>query len=175
MVVFLPRGWGEVIPPRDGVSVLTDYSPEGVRKALEKGEKLFLIGTDALANRSGWLFASDHLTLFGTGDLAGPNNDSIGPRFPNLRGMYVVPEISGEPLPHGVVLRVPDISFTTGAELKGLPCDAVVSNGIDLAVAAAHGGGRVVFALNCRTPEDSFSNSFSFLNEVVREIEGGEE
>lgn len=170
MVVFLPRGWGEVVPPRDGVSVFKDYSPEGVRKALDKGEKLFLIGADALALENGWLFASDHLALFGTGDLAGVNHDKFGPRFPNLRGMYIIPSLSGETLPHGTVLRVPDIRFTTGAELEGLPCDAVVSSGIDLAVTAAHGGAGVVFALNCRKPEDPGDNSFSFLNVVVQEM-----
>lgn len=175
MVVFLPRCWGESVSPRNGVFVSRDYSPEGVRKALEEGEKLFLIGADAIGKKKGWLFASDHLALFGTGDLAGPNNENFGPRFPNLRGMYIVPSLSGETLSAGTVLRVPDIRFTTGAELRGLPCDAVVSGGMDLAVAAAHGGAKVVFALNCRSLEENSANDFSLLNQVIQEIKGGEE
>jgi hypothetical protein len=175
MVVFIPRGWGDSLSLRDGVSVYGEYSPTGVRNALEMGQKLFLIGADALGQEKGWFFASDHIALFGTGDLAGANHDDLGPRFPNLRGMYLVPSLSGEVLPHGTVLRVPDIRLTTGAELKGLPCDAVVSQGMDLAVIAGHGGARVIFALNRRTPEDNGNNSFSFLNRVIREIEGGEE
>lgn len=175
MVVFLPRVWGDAVSLRDGVSVSRHYSLEGVRNALEKGHRLFLIGADALGSRREWLFASDHIALFGTGDLAGPNRDDLGPRFPNLRSMYRVPEMNGRPLRSGTVLRVPDIGLTTGAELRGLPCDAVVSRGLDLAVTAAHGGAKVIFALNCMTHEDNGNNSFSFLNEVVREIEGGEE
>ena len=175
MVVFVPRGWGDIISSRDGVYVYGDYSPEGVRNALETGQRLFLIGADALSLHKGWLFASDHLALFGTGDLAGSNRDDLGPRFPNLRGMYMVPSLSGKVSPHGTVLRVPDIRLTTGAELNGLPCDAVVSQGLDLAVTAAHGGAKVVFVLNCRTPGDKGNNNFSFLNEVIQEIEGGEE
>jgi len=175
MVVFVPRGWGDSISSRDGVSVCGDYSVEGIRSALESGQRLFLIGADALSSHGGWLFASDHLALFGTGDLSGPNREDIGPRFPNLRGMYRVPAISGVNPPHGTVLRVPDIRLTTGAELAGLPCDAVVSQGLDLAVAAAHGGAKVVFLMNCRRPSEKNCNNFSFLNQVIREIEGGEE
>lgn len=175
MVVFMPRGWGEAISPRDGVSVSEEYSPEAVRCALESGERLFLIGDDAIGRSSGWLFASDHIALFGTGFLAGPNHDALGPRFPNLRGMYLVPSIPGRDVASGVVLRVPDISFTTDAELDCLRCEAAVSGGIDLAVTAAHGGGKVVFALSCTRPGEKMMNSFSFLNEVIQEIEGGEE
>jgi len=175
MVVFMPRGWGEAVSPRDGVSVSEEYSREAVRQALGTGEKLFFIGADAVSRNSGWLFASDHLALFGTGDLVGPNDDRFGPRFPNLRGMYMVPSLSGRDIRSGTVLRVPEIGFTTGAELQGMPCDAAVSEGMDLAVTAGHGGGRVIFALNCTGLGEINANSFSLLNEIIQEIEGGEE
>lgn len=175
MILFLPGSWGGDVSPPDGVSVSSEYSPGAVRKALEKGERLFFIGADALGNRTEWLFASDHLCLFGTGDLAGANLDHLGPRFPNLRGMYRVPSLDGETLASGTVMRVPDTRFSTGAELKAFPCRALVSQGIDLAVTAAHGGARVIFALNCAGPETTERNSFSFLNRVIQETEGGEE
>jgi len=175
MFVCVPRNWGDIVSPRRGVSVSSEYSTVSVREALRNGELLFLIGADALSQTNGWLFATDHLALFGTGTLAGPNSDETGPRFPNLRGMYVVPELPGKSIQAGIVMMVPDINFCTGAELKAFPCDALVSCGLDLAIAAAHGGGRVIFALNCRTPGSSENSSYSFLSAMIQEIEGGEE
>lgn len=173
MVVFLPRDWGEAVPAGFGAGSRCDqYSVNGVREALSKGARLFLIGADALAETSGWRIAGDHLALFGTGDLAGRNRDDLGPRFPNLRGMYVVPGSVDSPV---TVMRVPDIRLSTSAELRGFPCEALVSSGLDLAVTAAHGGAKVVFALRCHGPGERFNDDFSFLEKVIQEIEGGEE
>jgi hypothetical protein len=175
MFVCVPRNWGDVVSPRRGIAVSSDYSTDSVRSALLQGEALFLIGADALSHSNGWLLAEDHLALFGTGSLAGPNHHETGPRFPNLRGMYLIPEISGKSVQTGTVMQVPDICFSTGAELEAFHCDALVSGGLDLAIAAAHGGARVVFALNCRKPGDNGNNSLSFLNNLIQGIEGGEE
>ncbi len=174
MYISLPRGWGDIISSRDGISVSVEYSVDSVRNALEQGENLFLIGADAVSDSAGWLFARDHLALFGTGTLAGPNHPA-GPRFPNLRGMYIVPELEGETVRAGVVMRVPDIRLSTGAELGAFSCDALVSRGIDQAIAAAHGGAKVIFILNCRKPDSGESNDYSFLNRLIQEIEGGEQ
>ena len=174
MYISTPRDWGEVVSSRDGIFVSKDYSNSGIRDALKKGEKLFLIGADAIANFTGWLFVRDHLALFGSGSLVGPN-DPAGPRFPNLRGMYAIPEITGEQIKSGVVLRVPDIRLSTGADLDAFSCDAMVSHGIDQAIAAAHGGARVIFLLNCRKPGGKENNDVAFLNRLIQEIEGGEE
>ncbi len=174
MYISMPRDWGDIVSSRDGISVSKEYSSYGIRDALKKGEKLFLIGADAIADFTGWLFVRDHLALFGSGTLVGPNNPS-GPRFPNLRGMYVIPEIAGEEIKSGVVLRVPDIRLSTGADLEAFSCDALVSHGIDQAIAAAHGGARVIFLLNCRKPGGEENNDVSFLNRLIQGIEGGEE
>ncbi len=170
MYVVLPRGWGDVVSSRDGIFVCNEYSVEVVRKGLEAGENTFLIGADALSESAGWLLVKDHLALFGTGSLVGPNHPS-GPRFPNLRGMYIVPTVQGGSVRSGVVMKVPDIRFSTGAELRAFPCDALVSSGIDLAVAAAHGGAGVVFVLNCITPAGRSKSDFSFLNTLIQETE----
>ncbi len=174
MVVFLPGFWERPAASREGVSVeCGEYSREGISRALAAGHRTFLIGSDALAMKLGWVLARDHISLFGTGALAGPNDDRTGPRFPNLRGMYLVP---GQGHSTGVVLGVPSISLATGAELRGFPCDALVPRGVlDMAIVAGHGGARVALALRCRTPEVPASNDFSFLNRMVQEIEGGEE
>lgn len=174
MFVSMPRGWGDFVSPRDGIFVSSEYSSDSVREALRQGEKTFLITADAVADFCGWMFVRDHLSLFGTGTLAGPNHDT-GPRFPNLRGMYVVPECGDEKVRNGIVMKVPDIRFSTGAELTAFPCDALVSEGIDQAIAAAHGGGHVIFVLNCRTPEGRTDRDCSFLKHLLQEIEGGEE
>lgn len=174
MYISLPRGWGDIISPRDGISVSKEYSVDSIRTALKQGENIFLIGADAISCSAGWLLVTDHLALFGTGTLAGPNHPA-GPRFPNLRGMYIVPELEGEAVRAGVVMRIPDIRLSTGAELGAFSCDALVSCGIDQAIAAAHGGAKVIFILNCRKPGCRNSNDYSFLNRLLQEIEGGEE
>ncbi len=174
MVVFLPGFWERPAASREGVSVeYEEYCREGVSRALASGHRTFLIGADALGKKSGWMLASDHIALFGTGALAGPNDDRVGPRFPNLRGLYLIP---GQGHSAGVVMGVPRIALATGAELSGFPCDALVpESALDMAIVAGHGGARVVFALRCRTTELPAVKDFSFLNRIVREIEGGEE
>ncbi|MCD4707043.1 MAG: hypothetical protein K8S62_04815 [Candidatus Sabulitectum sp.] len=174
MYISVPRNWGDIVSLRDGVSVSGEYSVDSIRNALEQEENIFLIGADAVSESAGWLLVTDHLALFGTGTLAGPNHPA-GPRFPNLRGMYIVPEFKGESVRTGIVMKVPDIRLSTGAELGAFPCDALVSRGIDQAIAAAHGGAKVIFILNCRRPGSGKNNDFSFLNRLVQEIEGGEE
>ncbi|MCK5786218.1 MAG: hypothetical protein KAH54_06640 [Candidatus Sabulitectum sp.] len=177
MYISLPRNWGDVISPRGGICVSEGYSVDHVREALGKGEDTFLIGADAVSNSTCWLLVRDHLALFGTGSLAGDNH-SAGPRFPNLRGMYIVPDIrwGSGPVKTGTVLRVPDVGLSTGAELNAFPCDALVTLGIDQAIAAAHGGGRVLFVLNCIEPGCAgCNNDFSFLEKLIQEFEGGEE
>lgn len=174
MYVSIPGDWGDLISPRSGVFVCSDYSVDCIRKALNLGEKSFLICADAVSDFSGWLFVQDHLALFGTGTLAGPN-DPAGPRFPNLRGMYIVPDIEEDSVRTGTVMRIPDIRLSTGAELRAFPCDALVSHGIDQAIAAAHGGARVIFVLSCRESGSSKAIDYSFLNRLLQEIEGGVE
>lgn len=174
MYISMPRDWGDIVSPRDGISVSREYSVDCIRDALRQGEKTFLIGADAISDSAGWLFVEDHLALFGAGTLVGANHPA-GPRFPNLRGMYIVPEIEGESVRSGIVLRVPDIRLCTGAELGAFACDALVSHGVDQAIAAAHGGARVIFILNCRKPGSKENSDYSFLNRLLREIEGGEE
>ena len=174
MYISLPRGWGDIVSPRDGIFVSKKYSVDSVRDALIRGENTFLIGADAISDSAGWLFACDHLALFGSGSLVGTNH-SVGPRFPNLRGMYLVPDLKGEAVRSGVVLRVPDVRLSTGAELEAYVCDALVSQGLDQAIAAAHGGARVIFLLNCRKPDSKENIDYSFLNRLLQEFEGGEE
>jgi hypothetical protein len=174
MFVATPRTWGEVVSLRNGIFVSNEYSVESIRNGLSKGWKTFLIGADAVSDSAGWLVVRDHLALFGTGSLTGPNNP-VGPRFPNLRGMYIVPEAEDSCVRTGIVMRIPDTKSVTGAELKAFSCDALVSEGMDMAVAAGHGGARVILLLNCMVPGGRVNSDYTFLNRLIEEIEGGEE
>ncbi|MBD3277270.1 MAG: hypothetical protein GF388_03135, partial [Candidatus Aegiribacteria sp.] len=97
---------------------------ESVRKALREGENLFLIGVEGAADRNCFLVAEDHISLFGGSPLAGANHDDLGPRFPSLMGIYVVPE---GPWERGTVARVPDWKLATPAEMDLLGAGALVS------------------------------------------------
>ena len=77
----------------------------------------------------GWLMAiTDHINLTGINVLMGPNDDSVGPRFPPMRDAYdpaLLAELarrgcarSGSPLAEGVYLAVSGPSFETPAEIR---------------------------------------------------------
>ncbi len=176
MYCFFPGDWGNVISSSANIYISNDYSVNAIRDALSNKENLFLIGADAISENGEWLVVKDHLSLFDSGSLVGPNNP-VGPRFPNLRGMYIVPDSVNLSFKSGIVMRVPDIRFSTGAELKAFPCDALVSSGLDLAIAAAHGGAKVVFVLKCKAINVGVkpSRNFSFLDKLIQEVKGGEE
>lgn len=171
MYCFFPDSWEDVIPSQTGIYISDDYSVTSIRDALNNNEKLFIIGADAISESGEWLVVKDHLSLFGSGSLVGPNNP-IGPRFPNLRGMYIVPDSINFSCKSGIVMGVPDIKFSTGAELSAFPCDALVSSGLDLAIAAAHGGAKVIFVLNCKAINVAAKQNrdFSFLKSLIQEV-----
>ncbi len=173
MYISIPSNWGEILSSQNDVFVSEEYSVSSIRTALKDNHRIFLICADAVSDFDGWLFVKDHLALFGSGSLVGPN-DPAGPRFPNLRGMYIVPNIMEESVRSGIVLRVADIRLSTEAELKAFSCDALVSQGIDQAIAAAHGGAKVIFLLNCKKIDSKSNKDFSFLNRLIQEIEGGD-
>jgi len=117
-----------------------------IRSHLTNGERLFLIGTDGVSDSNRYIVAEDHIALFGTSPLAGPNRDDLGPRFPSLMGMYLVPL---GPWNRGVVGRVPDWRLATPAELNLFGTITLVSEGIDEAEIAGHGGAKVVLLVRC--------------------------
>ena len=112
-----------------------------VRSNLMKGERLFLIGTEGVSDSDRYVVAVDHIALFGSSPLAGPNRDDLGPRFPSLMGLYLAPE---GPWDRGVAGRVPDWKLATPAELTLFGAETLVSEGIDEAEIAGHGGAKVV-------------------------------
>jgi xanthosine phosphorylase len=98
---------------------------------------------------------SDHINLTGYNPLAGPNDESIGPRFPSLRDAYdpalraELHAAAGElgiALGEGVYLAVSGPSFETPAEIRAfrtLGADAVGMSTVHETILARHAGLRV--------------------------------
>ena len=101
------------------------------------------------------MLITDHINLSGVNVLAGPNDESVGPRFPSMRGAYD-PELRerlraaavelGTELAEGVYLAVSGPTFETPAEIRAfqrLGADAVGMSTVHETAAARHCGLRV--------------------------------
>jgi purine-nucleoside phosphorylase len=105
---------------------------------------------------------SDHLNLMGTSPLLGPNDPRLGPRFPDMTGVYD-PEYQdvaitearamGLELRRGIYAALTGPSYETPAEirmLRLLGADAVGMSTVPEATVARHMGLRVL-GLSCIT------------------------
>ncbi len=105
---------------------------------------------------------TDHINLMGDNPLIGPNDDELGPRFPDMsepyaRSLVVLAErVALElriPLQRGVLVAVPGPNLETAAEyrfLRWIGADIVGMSLVPETLAAVHGGQRVL-ALNVVT------------------------
>jgi len=105
---------------------------------------------------------TDHINLMGDNPLIGPNDDELGPRFPDMsepyaRSLVVLAErVALElriPLQRGVLVAVPGPHLETAAEyrfLRWIGADIVGMSLVPETLAAMHGGQRVL-ALNVVT------------------------
>jgi len=138
--------------------------PEAIRtpvRALRAAGASVLVLTNAAGSLRaevgpGSLMAiTDHINLTGVNLLMGPNDDSIGPRFPSLRDAYdpalldILRESARErevALAEGVYLAVTGPSFETPAEIRAyrvLGADAVGMSTVQETILARHCGLRV--------------------------------
>ncbi len=125
------------------------------------------LGADALlvTNAAGSLNAdvgpgrlmaiADHINMLGVNPLTGPNDASVGPRFPSLRGAYdeellerlrAAAAALGIDLAEGVYLATAGPSFETPAEIRAfrtLGADAVGMSTVPEVILARHCGLRV--------------------------------
>jgi inosine/guanosine/xanthosine phosphorylase family protein len=98
---------------------------------------------------------SDHLNLMGDSPLRGPNDDAVGPRFPDMSEVYdaglrgllhdAAREL-GITLEEGVYAAFPGPQYETPAEIRmarALGADAVGMSTVPEAIAARHAGVRV--------------------------------
>ncbi|HEX9246286.1 MAG TPA: purine-nucleoside phosphorylase [bacterium] len=98
----------------------------------------------------------DHINFSGTNPLIGPNEEALGPRFPDMSRAYdpqlaalavTVARDAGVPVRQGVYVGVSGPSYETPAELEMMArwgADAVGMSTVPEVIAARHAGARVL-------------------------------
>ena len=113
-------------------------------------------GVNTGFSRGGLMVIDDHLNLMGDNPLVGPNDERLGPRFPDMTEVYsrrlrgVADEAaaaSDVPVLHGVYAALHGPSYETPAEiryLRTIGADAVGMSTVPEAIAARHSGLEVL-------------------------------
>jgi purine-nucleoside phosphorylase len=144
-----------------------DKVVHGVRVMARLGARTVFMTNAAGSLRADWspgdlMLITDHLNLTGVSPLLGPNDESIGPRFPDMVGAYdgelanellSVAGQAGIALREGVYAGLLGPQYETPAEvrmLRGLGADAVGMSTVLEVIALRHMGVRVC-ALSCIT------------------------
>jgi purine-nucleoside phosphorylase len=139
----------------------------GIRELYRRGVRAVVLtnaaGAINLEYRPGDLvLISDHINLLGTNPLTGPNDDSLGPRFPDMSEAYSrafreAAKVEGTALSiklqEGVYAAVPGPSYETPAEiryLRSIGADLVGMSTIPETIVANHMGMKVL-GISCVT------------------------
>jgi purine-nucleoside phosphorylase len=119
-------------------------------------------GINLSLERGGLVLISDHINLQGSNPLVGPNEDKLGPRFPDMSEAYsrtlraLAHEVGSEigiRLAEGVYAAVLGPSYETPAEiryLRTIGADLVGMSTVPEVIAANHMGLRVL-GISCVT------------------------
>ena len=127
----------------------------GVRAMHALGIKALVVtnaagGINLAYSRGALVLISDHINLQGTNPLVGPNDDSLGPRFPDMTEAYslrlraiahTVSEELGFTMPEGVYAALTGPNYETPAEiryLRTIGADLVGMSTVAEVIAANH-------------------------------------
>jgi purine-nucleoside phosphorylase len=170
-LVFGNLGDLEIVAMAGRVHLYEGYSPQqvtfGVRVLARLGVSSMVFtnaagGINLKLGRGGLVLISDHINLQGSNPLVGPNDDSLGPRFPDMSEAYSARyrEIArqagqelGIELSEGVYAAMLGPSYETPAEiryLRAIGADLVGMSTVPEAIAANHLGVRVL-GISCVT------------------------
>jgi purine-nucleoside phosphorylase len=113
-------------------------------------------GLNPLWSAGDLMLIADHINLLGDSPLIGPNDDRLGPRFPDLSEPYskslraIARDVAAEQritLREGVYVAVPGPNLETRAEyrfLRGIGADVVGMSTVPEVIVAIHAGMRVL-------------------------------
>jgi purine-nucleoside phosphorylase len=119
-------------------------------------------GINVSFKRGGLVLISDHINLQGVNPLAGPNDDSVGPRFPDMSDAYcrdyreIAAQVATElniPVGEGVYAGLLGPSYETPAEirfLRTIGADVVGMSTVPEVIVANHMGIKVL-GISCVT------------------------
>ena len=134
----------------------------GVRALGRLGVKAFIFtnaagGINLAYSQGALVLVSDHINLQGANPLMGPNDDSLGPRFPDMTDAYDAEfrrrAKAIADLPEGVYAGLLGPSYETPAEiryLRAIGADLVGMSTVPEVIAARHMGIRCM-AISCVT------------------------
>jgi len=136
----------------------------GIRELARRGVRSLILtnaagGINASYKPGDLVLISDHINLLGANPLTGPNDESLGPRFPDMSEAYsrkyrdIAKEATGLPLAEGVYAAVPGPSYETPAEiryLRAIGADLVGMSTVPETIAANHLGIKVL-GISCVT------------------------
>ena len=143
----------------EGYSLQQVTFPVRVLRAL--GAKTLVVsnacgGLHPLWSAGDLMLIADHINLLGDSPLIGPNDESLGPRFPDLSNVYdpelraLAREVAADQrvtLREGVYVAVAGPNLETRAEyrfLRAIGADVVGMSTVPEVVVAIHGGMRVL-------------------------------
>ncbi len=170
-LVFGKLGGAEVAVMSGRVHLYEGYTPRevvfGVRQLGRLGVRSLVFtnaagGINLSYRQGGLVLISDHINLQGTNPLVGPNDDSLGPRFPDMSDAYSaeyraiarqVAQESGIELNEGVYAALLGPNYETPAEiryLRTIGADLVGMSTVPEVIAARHMGIKVL-AISCVT------------------------
>ena len=119
-------------------------------------------GINLALERGGLVLIGDHINLQGANPLVGPNDDSLGPRFPDMSDAYsrayrnIAKRVATElciPITEGVYAAMLGPSYETPAEiryLRAIGADVVGMSTVPEVIVANHMGMKVL-GISCVT------------------------